>query len=85
MKAVPFANSLTGVSIVFYVLCRLLAAIVPGFLVAVFQSWVHTIDVSSLTKGSGGSGEFIFGLVSLAVVTWFFAYSWAWLYNKLSK
>lgn len=85
MKEIPFANSLTAVSAVLYVVCRVLAAVAPGFLVGLFQSWVHTIDVSSLTSRPSGFGEFIFGLVSLAVVTWVFGYAWAWFYNRLSK
>lgn len=85
MKEIPFANSLTAVSAILYVVCRVVAGVAPGFLTGLFQSWVHTIDVSSLVSRPSGSGEFVFGLVSLAVVTWIFGYSWAWLYNKLSK
>lgn len=85
MKELPFANSLTVVSVVFYVVCRVLAALAPGFLVSLFQSWVHTIDVSLLASRPSGLGEFVFGLVSLAVVTWVFGYGWAWLYGRWSK
>lgn len=85
MKAVPFANSLAAVSAVLYVVCRVLAVVAPGFLTALFQSWVHTVDVSSLVSRPGGAGEFVFGLVSLVAVAWVFGYAWAWMYNKWSK
>lgn len=85
MKEVPFANSLTAVIAVLYVVCRALVIVVPGFLVSLLQSWVHTIDVSSLASRPSGAGEFIFGLVSLLIITWVFAYAWAWFYNKLAK
>lgn len=85
MREIPFANSLTAVTAVLYVVCRVLVIVAPGFLGSLFQSWVHTIDVSSLAQRPSGAGEFIFGLVSLAVVTWSFGYAWAWLYNQWGK
>lgn len=85
MKTTPFANALAAASVVFYVACALLAVVAPNFLLGMFQSWFHGINVTQLATTQRSFGSFLFGLISLAVVSWIFGYAWVWLYNKLSK
>lgn len=85
MKTTPFANSLALASIVFYVACALLAVVAPNFLLGMFQSWFHGINVTQLATTQRSLGSFLFGLISLAVVAWVFGYVLAWFYEKWSK
>ena len=85
MKTTPFANALAAASVVYYLLCAVLAMIAPQFLLGMFQSWFHGINVTQLATTQRSFGSFLFGLISLAVVAWIFGYVWGWMYNKLSK
>ncbi len=85
MKELPFANSLTLATTVFYIACALLAVLIPDFLLAIFQSWFHGINVVSLATTQRSLSNFILGLISLTAISWVFGYIWAWTYNKLSK
>lgn len=85
MKTAPFANSLALASVVFYFACAILAVLAPNFLLEMFQSWFHGINVAQLATTQRDFGSFLFGLISLAVVSWIFGYLWAWFYNRLSK
>lgn len=80
------ANAVTTVAVAAYVICRLLASIVPNFLFAVGNSWFHTITLDAAkTETSLTVGMFILGLVSLAVVAWLFTWAVAELYNRWEK
>lgn len=86
LNAMAFANAVAAVAAIIYVACRLLVAIIPGFLTRVFNSWVHTVDFSRI--GSGGSltfGAFVLGLVSIVVVAWVVDYLFAVIYNSFIK
>ncbi|MDP3998714.1 MAG: DUF5676 family membrane protein [bacterium] len=85
MKITPFANSLALASVVFYLACALLAIVVSDFLLGMFQSWLHGINVTQLATTQRSFGSFLFGLISLAVVAWIFGYVLAWFYEKWSK
>ncbi len=86
IKVLPFATALAAVMAAFYLLCALLALLVPDFLLALFQSWFHGLDLAKLAPDGAlvTLPRFIIGLVSLTLVTWFFAAGWATLYNTLA-
>lgn len=85
LKTRPLANSLAVAMGIFYVVCRLLAAVAPDFLRSIGQSWFHTYDLSALPAGSPTGGGFIWGLVTSMAAAWIFGYLWGWFYNRLAK
>ncbi len=86
IRSVPFANAATIVTLALYVVCRALTLVAPDFLFSVGQSWFHTFTLES-TKATVPFeiGTFLFGAVTLAVVTWVTIYATIELYNRLAK
>ncbi len=86
LKPQPFANAFTIVALGLYVACRIVSLVAPDFLFSIANSWFHTFSVDSL-KGTSSMdiGTFVFGAISLAVLTWVAIYTGAVLYNKWSK
>lgn len=69
-----------------YILCRLIAAVAPGFLFNVGQSWFHTVNVEPLrTTGSMSTGMFVLGLVTSVVVSWVATFAGAELYRRWAE
>lgn len=86
LKAVAFANAFTLVSVGLYVICRVLSLIAPDFLFNVGKAWFHTFSMNSLKVVTPlDLGTFLFGGVSLGLLTWVIAYSGVTLYNKWAK
>lgn len=86
LNAKAFANASTVVSLVLYVVCRVVSLVAPDFLFSIARSWFHTFSVDSL-KGIAPMdlGTFLFGGISLAVLVWVTTYLTIILYNRLSK
>ncbi|MEK7558914.1 MAG: DUF5676 family membrane protein [Patescibacteria group bacterium] len=86
LKPIALANAFTTVALGLYVLCRIISLVAPDFLFSVAKSWFHTFSVDSI-KGTASMdiGTFLFGAISLAVLTWITAYTGTLLYNKWSK
>ena len=69
-----------------YILCRLIAAVAPGFLFNVGQSWFHTVNFEPLrTTGSMSTGMFVLGLVTSVVVSWVATFASAELYRRWAE
>lgn len=85
LKAKPFANALAITMAVVYIICRVLAAVAPGLLRWIAQSWVHTYDLSAIPAGSTTFGGFLGGLITAVIASWLFGYLFAWIYNKVGK
>ena len=86
LNAQAFATALTTVTLVVYVVCRVVSFIAPDFLFSVAKSWFHTLNVDSL-KGTApvDMGTFLLGAITLAVLVWVTTYASATLYNKWTK
>lgn len=86
LNAKAFANASTVVALVLYVVCRVVSLIAPDFLFSIAKSWFHTFNMDTL-KGTTPleAGTFLFGGVSLAVLTWVTAYATIALYNRWAK
>lgn len=86
LNAKAFANASTVVVLALYVVCRIASLVAPDFLFGIAQSWFHTFSVESL-KGTEPLvlGVFLFGGVSLAVLTWVTTYVTIVLYNRWAK
>ena len=86
VNSMASANALATVVGVGYILCRLIAAVAPGFLFNVGQSWFHTVNLEPLrTSGSMSAGMFFLGLVSSVVVSWVAAFATAELYRRWAE
>lgn len=85
LNSVAFANALTAVSLVVYIVCRALAQVAPGFLFSIAQSWFHTFDLTSRGQSGMSTGSFIFGAVILAILSWAFGYLLIEIYNRFAK
>jgi uncharacterized protein DUF5676 len=83
VNSTVLAHAVATVVGVGYILCRLIAAVAPGFLFNVGQSWFHTVNLEPLrTTGSMSTGMFFLGLVTLVVVSWVAAFATAELYRR---
>lgn len=86
IKSVPFANAVTIVTAIFYVVCVTLSYIAPDFIMGITQSWIHTLNLEVLKANVNLSlVQVIYGLVTLSVVTWVTTYASIELYNRLAK
>ena len=80
------AHAVATVVGVGYVLCRLIAAVAPGFLFNVGQSWFHTVNLEPLRSTSSMSTRMFFlGLVTSVAVSWVAAFATAELYKRLAE
>ena len=85
MKAAPFATALAAITAVVYVLCALLALAAPGLFLALFETWVHGLDLARIAPDGMlvTPLRFIVGLVTVTLAAWVFGWAWAALYNLL--
>ncbi len=80
------AHAVATVVGVGYVLCRLIAAVAPGLLFNIGQSWFHNVNLEPLrTTGSMSAGMFSLGLVTSVVVSWVAAFATAELYRRWAE
>lgn len=84
LKSVPFANAVTIVTVVFYIVCVVLSAIAPDFIIGIAQSWIHSLTLE-MSKTTLSLGSVIYGLLTISVVTWITTYAAIELYNRLAK
>lgn len=86
LNANAFANASTVVVLGLYAVCRAVSLIAPDFLFGIANSWFHTFSVESL-KGTTPMdlGTFVFGGVTLAILTWATTYATIFLYNRWVK
>lgn len=86
VKPIILANSLTTVVLGLYVTCRMLSIIAPDIIFNAGKSWFHTFSLDALRGTTPLElGTFVFGAVTLAILTWVTTYASAALYNKWSK
>ncbi len=86
VRSTVLANAVATVVGVGYVLCRLMAAVVPQFLFDVGQSWFHTLNLEPVrATRSMSMGMFVLGLVTSVIVSWIGAYATADLYARWAK
>lgn len=86
IKSKVLANAVGTITGAVFIICRLVAGIVPNFLFNIGQSWFHTINLEADQVGASMTfGMFVLGLVSSVAVAWVVAYAVAELYNRWAK
>lgn len=83
LKVMAMANAAGLLGAIYFIGCWVIAGILPDLYKAIFVSWMHMIEVSSLWKT--GSSSFLLGFVSFTVVSWVTGWLFAWFYNKFAK
>lgn len=82
LNAKAFAGAVTAVTAIVYVACLILSIVMPGVLVGVAQSWVHSIDLAGLqATGAISIQSAAVGLVTISLLAWTTTYATIRLYN----
>lgn len=83
LNAKAFANSVTVVTAVFYVVCLLFSYAAPDFVRSIASSWMHSISLEGFKTNTGlDLVSAVWGLVTISVITWVTSYAVIWLYNR---
>lgn len=86
LKSIPFANAVTVVTVVVFIICVLLAYFAPNFLYGIANSWFHGFNLQSVrTATPPPVNSVIYGLITMAVLTWVTTYVTIELYNRWAK
>ncbi len=86
VKPVVFANAVTVVAAVSYLLCLALSYLLPDILFLIAQGWVHTFNLEPVraTTPIPLALTLLTGVV-FAALTWVASYAVASLYNAWAK
>jgi len=84
LKEPAFANSLTILTGVLYLVLYLLAIVSRDAFRFLFNAQFFGADVASLLPQQLTVVGFIGTLVAILIFVWIFGYAWAWLYNRMS-
>lgn len=86
LDAKAFANAVTTVTAVFYVVCAALSFIAPDLIFSISRSWMHTINLESVKAPFNPDlGTLIWGIVSISILAWVTTYATIALYNRFKK
>ena len=86
LKAKAFANAVSIVWVIAYLLCGIAALIAPDQYWSMAGSWLHAINLEPVkATTSMSAGTFILGVVSFTAFVWIVTFTTAKLYNRLSK
>ena len=86
VKPVALANAVAAVGGVLYVACAAASAVAPNLVIALGQSWAHTMNLEAIKATTPLTvGGVLLGFVTFVVATWVVAYASAVLYNIGAK
>lgn len=86
LNSKAFANAVTLVTVVFYIICLAISLAAPELLFSIASSWMHSINLEPLKAVSAPSFQSsIWGLVTISAVTWVTTYATIEVYNRFAK
>lgn len=86
LKSAAFAHAATAVTAVFYIICVVLSYAAPNLLVAIANSWIHSLSLESLRATKVMSpGTLLLGFTSICALTWVTTYCMIELYNRFAR
>ncbi len=90
MKLNPagFASALGITSAILYFVCGILAAVTPQFLLYIFKTWFHGMNLDALVPADGHIFNltlFIIGLITFTATGWGSGWLVAIIYNLWQK
>ncbi len=84
LNPIRLANAVGGATAILFPLCALVAYTARDFLITVFKSMVHSIDVTPLTSAPAPPfeiGTFVLGWVAISVYLWLAGWIGGLIYN----
>ncbi len=81
----PFAHAAALLTGIVYLLFYVLGAFVPVAMVFLFNAQFLGANVARMIPTDVSFVFFLGNLVAMVVMTWVFAYLFAWLYNRFAK
>ncbi len=84
LNKIAFAHSLAILSGIVYLALYVLAVVWREAFRFIFNAQFFGADVASLLPRELSYTGFVGTLVVIMVLTWMFAFAWAWLYNRLA-
>ena len=82
IKSTSLANAITTMAVMLYFVCAAISLVFPAFILGLAQSWVHTVNMEIIRVTSPFTfGSFMYGLISLSLLTWIVSYGTVALYN----
>ena len=85
LDAKAFANAAALIVAAIYVVCVAVVAIAPDFFLSIANSWIHALDLTKIKDINITAGSFIWGLITIVIVSWVVDYFFAVAYNSLIK
>jgi hypothetical protein len=82
---IAFANSLSILAAIFYIVFYLLSLVAPKFFMFLFNAQFFGANVASLMPQQFSLGNFLGTLVAVVVVAWLGGYLLVVLYNRFSR
>jgi len=79
------AITLAIVASILYIVCALLIAIAPDFIIKLFSNLFHGIDITKIVDTSISLGSTLLGLVEIIVYSLIAGWLFAVIYNKVAK
>lgn len=84
--AKALAHGATSVMVAGYVVCLALSYVAPQVLFTLANSWVHVLNLEAIQATVAVSlGTVLWGLVSISILTWVWAYATAVAYNYFAR
>ena len=86
LKPKAFANAITSVFVVAFVICGIAAFIAPDLVFGIGGSWAHSINLEAVRSTTPMSlGSFVLGVITFGIYIWVVTFASASLYNKWAK
>lgn len=79
------ANALAVVGGVLYIICAVWTLVSRDSFIAIFNTWPHAIDLSTLPVKQPDAGSIIIGLITFVLASWVTGYVFAYTYNYFAK
>jgi len=85
LNKLAFANSLTVLTVVLYVVFAVIALVSPRAFQLLFDAQFFGANVTSLFPKVQPSAASLLTLVLMIGMSWVVGYAWAWLYNRFAQ
>ena len=86
LNAKKFANAVTTVWLISYLLCALFAIFLPDVFFSVAGSWFHAINIEAVRAPDKMSIlTFVQGVISFGIYVWVLTFAAISLYNRFNK
>lgn len=86
LNAQKFAQAVTGILVIVYILCTVVVLIAPDFAFNLFfRGFFHLLNFDKVASVEISFGSFILGLIQITIYSYIGGLVFAWLHNKYSN